>query len=227
MGSALYGFFLTAIVSRWLAWILVLCWERGCFRGVWAELRNMSPLTRAVMAVLCAYCTVIAQKPSNAGSGGTGGSGETAQTSETSGPVSEASELVPAEEESVLSRQQSTGEPTQPQTLIQSPAAPEEPSRVVFQSAPASDTRTAVAFGGETGWGTPAAVPVTSELESLSFDGGATNVPSPVCFPARPTQPFRRSCSPRGGLRPTCPRSSTRPKRRGSASRPKGRKSPK
>lgn len=72
-------------------------------------------------------------------------------------------------------------EPSLPQTLI--PEAPAEPSRVVFQSTPASDTRTAVAFGGETGWESPSAVPVTSELESLSFDGCVTNVPSPVCFP--------------------------------------------
>ncbi len=58
-----YGWWLSAIVILWSVWFIVLCRERGWFNGVWTEWFAMDPLTSAFMAVMCAYCTVKAQKP--------------------------------------------------------------------------------------------------------------------------------------------------------------------
>lgn len=226
MGIVLHGFYLTAIMSLWAVWFFALCRERGWFCGVWTDLKNMDPVGRAVMVFLCAYCTVIAQKPSNANSGGNGAGGQSNPAQETSVPMDEEEAAQQPEAPAAESRQQ-PGEPSCPQTFIQSPEAPAETSRVVFQSAPASDARTEAAFGGETGWASPAAVPVMPALAALSFDGGGTNVPSRSASPAPKRSRSRPSCWPRGGTRPTSPRSSTRPTRRGSASLPWAGRSPK
>lgn len=161
-----YGWWLSAIVILWSVWFIVLCRERGWFKGVWTEFRAMDPLARAVMVVLCAYCTVSAQKSGNANSGGDDGTNALQMIIQQQYDESEASAFLDGDAR-----------------LQASPlSASSEPSRVVFQSTPASDPRTETAFGAEPGWGIPAAVPVTQELNAVSFAGGGTNTPSPVCF---------------------------------------------
>ena len=154
-----YGWYLPAIMLLWAVWLIVLCRERGWFKGVWAALRAMDPLTCAVMAALCAYCTVSAQKP--------GGTNE--------------SQTVSQQEYA-----ESVGPAFQAGTALETQAGPlsatSESARVVFQSTPVYDPRTVIAFDAEPGWCGPAAVPVTPELDALSFAGGGTNTPSPVRF---------------------------------------------
>ncbi|MEI7901196.1 MAG: hypothetical protein WCK89_13165 [bacterium] len=165
-----YGWYLSAIVILWAAWFIVLCREREWFHGLGKTWLTMGPLTSAVMAVMCAYCTVKAQKPGNANYGGGGGTNAPQMTAPQQNGGSAASSLA-----NVTARQQ--GAP-QAEPMNASSA----PSRVVFQSTPASDPRTTVAFGAEPGWGIPAIVPATPDLNAVSFGDGGTNTPSPVCF---------------------------------------------
>lgn len=177
----MHSYLLTALVCLLPVWLIVLCWESGCFHSIVAEIRSMSPLTRAVMAVLCVYCTVIAQKPSKANNtfDSTNALPATASLQDETGgtpPFAGGSATQDGQPQEALGL-------TQEQTPDAPQRMPVEPSRVVFQSTPATDTRKVVAFGGETGWGTPSTVSVTPELNAVSFDGGWTNVPSPVSFP--------------------------------------------
>ena len=128
----------------------------------------MGPLTSVVMAVLCAHCTLKAQKPGNANTGG--GGTNAPQMTATQQNVGSAAPS---------SANGDAGQQAAPQSSLLN--APAGPSRIVFQSTPAYDTRTTTAFGTEPGWGVPAAVPVTPKLNAVSF-GGGTNTPSPVCF---------------------------------------------
>lgn len=124
----------------------------------------MPPSTKAVMAVLCAYCTATAQKPQNVNSNappalpdmGTATGGAVVQQQPSMLPLPATSEALPD--------------------------APSEPSRIVFQATLSTDPRVTVAFTNETGWCLPLAVPVTPQLSALSFVGNATNPASPVCF---------------------------------------------
>lgn len=172
-----YGCWLPAILCLWALWFSVLCRERGWFRGTWTPLRTTGPLTSAVMAVLCAYCTVKAQKPGNANSGGGGGTNAPQMTAQQQNGGSDTSTSVDG-----TARQEAAQSGTRdaPQAALLS--ASSEPSRVVFQSTPAYDPRATAAFGAEPGWGMPAAVPATPKLSAVSFAGGGTNTPSPVCF---------------------------------------------
>lgn len=176
MGVSPYGWWLLPIGILWAAWFIVLCRERGWFRGGTNDLRSMGPLTGAVMAMLCVHCTLKAQKPGNANTGG-GGTNAPQMTA----PQQSGGSVAPSSANGTV-RQQAAPSQTQdaPQAaLLNSPATP---SRVVFQSTPASDPRATTAFGAEPGWGMPAAVPVTPKLNAVSFGGGGTNTPSPVCF---------------------------------------------
>jgi hypothetical protein len=172
-----YGWWLIAIGSLWAVWFIVLCRERGWFRCDSKGLKTMDPLTRAVMAVLCAFFTVKAQKPGNANTGGGGGTNAPQTESQQPNSGSVTSTWVNGS-----ARQQAAPSETRDAPQAAPLNATAEPSRVVFQSTPASDPRTATAFGAEPGWGVPAAVPVTPKLSAVSFDGGGTNTPSPVCF---------------------------------------------
>jgi len=136
----------------------------------------MGPLTSVVMAVLCAHCTLKAQKPGNANTGGGGTNApQMTATQQNVGSAAPSSANGDAGQQAA---------PPQARAAPQaSPLnAPAGPSRIVFQSTPAYDTRTTTAFGAEPGWGVPAAVPVTPKLNAVSFGGGGTNTPSPVCF---------------------------------------------
>ena len=127
----------------------------------------MDPLTTAVMAVMCAYCTVKAQKAGNANAGGTNAPQMAAQQQYGG---SAASSLADGTARLQAGRQAGPMN------------ASSEPSRVVFQSTPAYDPRTATAFGAEPGWGSPAAVPATPDLDAVFFGDSGTNTPSPVFF---------------------------------------------
>jgi len=116
------------------------------------------------MAVLCAYCTVIAQKPSNVNNTATAVLPDTGQL--TGGVVVQQQRTQPS-----LSLTQ--GEPLSVQS---------EPSRIVLQATFSTDPRVMVSFNNESGWCLPLAVPVTPKLSALSFAGNATNPASPVCF---------------------------------------------
>lgn len=124
----------------------------------------MPPSTKAVMTVLCAYCTVIAQKPSNVNNIATAVLPNTGQL--TDGVVVQQQLTQPS-----LSLTQ--GEPLSVQS---------EPSRIVLQATFSTDPRVMVSFNNEMGWCLPLAVPVTPKLSALSFAGNATNPASPVCF---------------------------------------------
>lgn len=124
----------------------------------------MPPSTKAAMAVLCAYCTVVAQKPSNVNNTATAVLPDTGQL--TGGVVVQQQRTQPS-----ISLTQ--GE----QLSLQS-----EPSRIVLQATFVTDPRVMVCFNNEPGWCSPLAVPVTPTLSALSFTGNATNTASPVCF---------------------------------------------
>jgi len=59
---------LSVVWVLWALWFVVLCLERRWFRDAGRSWKDMPPSTKAVMAVLCAYCTVTAQKPQNVNS---------------------------------------------------------------------------------------------------------------------------------------------------------------
>jgi len=125
---------------------------------------------------MCAYCTVKAQKPGNANSGGGGGTNapQMTVTQQNGGSAAPSSANGDAGQQAAPPQARAAPQAS----LLNAPAGP---SRIVFQSTPAYDTRTTTAFGAEPGWGVPAAVPVTPKLNAVSF-GGGTNTPSPVCF---------------------------------------------
>jgi hypothetical protein len=164
---------LLAIGSLWTVWFFVLCGERGWFCRKDNYEKTMGPLTRAGMVVMFTFYTVTAQKPANMNGGGTNA------TLPAAAPQYTESVFPPPADGDA---QQAA--PSETQAAVQSEPLYEisEPSRVVFQSTPASDPRTAVAFAGEPGWGMPAAVAVTPGLAALSFGGGGTNTRSPVRF---------------------------------------------
>lgn len=163
-----YGFCLSLVAGLWSLWFVVLCLERRWFREIWRGWRNMSPSSKAAMAVFCAYCTVTAQKPTNV----TGGA---ASALPTTGTLAGASAVLrqPDPPPLALSEDEPQGEPLSVQA---------EPVRIVFQATFATDPRAVAAFTNEPGWSAPLAVAVTPALGALSFAGGATNPASPVCF---------------------------------------------
>ena len=165
---------LLAIGSLWAIWFFVLCRERGWFCKKESAARTLDPLTRAVMVVMFTFYTVTAQKPANLNRGGT-------NAPPTAAAPQNAESVPPPPANGDAAQQAATSE-TRDAPLSGPLDAVSEPSRVVFQSTPASDPRTVAAFVGEPGWGTPAAVPVTPGLDALSFGGGGTNTPSPVRF---------------------------------------------
>jgi hypothetical protein len=151
------------IVLLWTLWFIAVCAERRWFHGMRRDWINMPTSAKAVMAVLCAYYTVTAQKPSNVNNTATAILPDTGQL--TGGGVQQ--------------------QLTQP-FLSSSPGGPlsvqSEPSRIVLQATLSADPRATAAFSGEPGWSLPAAVPVTPKLSALSFACDATNPASPVCF---------------------------------------------
>ena len=153
----------------WTLWFIALGLERGWFRGVWQSWADMPPATRVIMAVLCAYCTVVAQKPANVNN--SAASPHTGQPA--GGAVAQQQQAQPAS---------SSTQPPLPATQGGPSGVQSEPSRVVLQATLAADPGVAAAFSGEPGWSLPAAVPATPELSALSFAGNATNPVSPVCF---------------------------------------------
>jgi len=164
-----YGSCLLLIACLGTLWFIVLCGERGWFRNALAGWKAMDPATRIVMVVLCAYCTVKAQKPSGTEGGGTNAPQETAQQA------------------SAVSRLPSSPNGTRTSTdadeaLSGSRTASAGPSRIVFQSTLASDPSAVPVFIGEPGWITPAAVSAIPKLNALSFDGAGPDIPSPVCL---------------------------------------------
>jgi hypothetical protein len=92
----------------------------------------MNPLTRAVMAVLCAFFTVKAQKTGNMNAGGGGGTNALPMAAL---QQNDASAPVPVAEDDARQQAAPSEIPDSPQPLN----ATSEPSRVVFQSTPASD----------------------------------------------------------------------------------------
>jgi len=159
-----------AVGILWTLWFTALGLERGWFRDVWRSWADMPPSAKAVMAVLCAYCTVIAQKPGNVNNSAV--SPDTGQPA--GGGVAQQQQTQPAS---------SPTQPSLPATRGGPSGVRPGPSRVALQATPAADPRVAAAFSGEPGWSPPAAVPATPELSALSFAGNATNPVSPVCFP--------------------------------------------
>ena len=120
--------------------------ERGWFRGVWQSWADMPPATRVIMAVLCVYCTVIAQKPTNVNN--SAASPHTGQPA--GGAVAQQQQAQPAS---------SSTQPPLPATQGGPSGVQSEPSRIVLQATLAADPRVAAAFSGEPGWSLPAAVP--------------------------------------------------------------------
>lgn len=176
MSFSLYGFWACLVAGLWTLWLIVLYEEKKGKRSVWSEGKIMDPLTRVVMAVMCAYCTVKAQKPGNANRGAT--NTPPTEIEQASGPASGLSGNSPAQQQSPAGAL----EGTQTGQLTASP----EPSRIVLQSTLAADPAAIPAFSGEPGWSVPATVPAAPDLDVLSFDGTGPGIPSPVRFTNRP-----------------------------------------
>jgi len=149
----------------WTLWFIAVCAERRWFHGMWRDWINMPTSAKAVMAVLCAYYTVTAQKPSNVNSNAPAASPENAQQSAGGNAL--------PQQQSALSALPPPGEPLNAQY---------GPARIILQATLSADPRATAAFSGEPGWSLPAAVPVTPKLSALSFACDATNPVSPVCF---------------------------------------------
>ena len=166
MISQAYLSCLIAVCVLWTLWIVALGLERRWFRNAWRDWRAMPLSAKAAAIVLCAYCTVTAQKPGNASSNAPAASlpGNARQAGGSAAPP-----------------------PPPPPSPPPPPDGPRGvrsgPSRIVLQATPASDPGVAAAFSGEPGWSLPAAVPATPKLNALSFAGNVTNPVSPVCFP--------------------------------------------
>lgn len=169
MPTPSYLYCVITVSILWTLWFIALGLERRWFRDVWQGWADMPPATRVVMAVLCVYCTVVAQKPANVNS--TAASPHTGQP--TGGAVAQQQQAQPASPSTPPPLPATQGGPSGVQS---------EPSRIVLQATLAADPRVAAAFSGEPGWSLPAAVPATPKLNALSFAGNATNPVSPVCF---------------------------------------------
>ncbi len=173
-----YGLYLFLVAFLWTLWFVVLCGERGWFRGTGAAWRAMSPPTRGVMAVLCVCCTVSAQKPAASGNGGANPSAVAAAVS----PAEGGAALLSSAADGALLATTANASLTGTVGGSSAPAASAEPLRIVLQSAPASDASAVPAFAGESGWTAPAAASVAPGLDALSFDGAGPGVPCPVRF---------------------------------------------
>ncbi len=169
MPTPSYLYCVITVSILWTLWFIALGLERGWFRDVWQGWATLPPSTKAIMAVLCVYCTVIAQKPTNVNN--SAASPHTGQPA--GGAVAQQQQAQPAS---------SSTQPPLPATQGGPSGVQSEPSRIVLQATLAADPRVAAAFSGEPGWSLPAAVPATPKLNALSFAGNATNPVSPVCF---------------------------------------------
>ncbi|MGI6391112.1 MAG: hypothetical protein ACOX7Q_13105 [Kiritimatiellia bacterium] len=169
MPTPSYLYCVITVSILWTLWFIALGLERGWFRDVWRNWATLPPSTKAIMAVLCVYCTVVAQKPTNVNS--TAASPHTGQPA--GGAVAQQQQAQPASPST---------QPPLPATQGGPSGVQSEPSRIVLQATLAADPRVAAAFSGEPGWSLPAAVPATPRLNALSFAGNATNPVSPVCF---------------------------------------------
>ena len=160
-----------------------------------AQSRAMPPATRIFLLVLCAYFTVIAQKPAAPEGGGTNAAQGAAQQAGAEGGGAAGSPQTAAQQASAESGGSAfendavmgtaaggAASGTRPGLLAVSP----EPSRVVLQSMLAADPAAIPVFAGQPGWAAPAAVAATPELDALSFDGTGPDIPSPVCFTNAP-----------------------------------------
>jgi hypothetical protein len=161
MMSPSYFYFLIGISSLWALWFIVLGLERKSFHSLWRDWKAMQPSTKAVMLVLCTYCTVTAQKPGNVNSNAPAAPPDSVQQS---GGKDDSRQQVP---------------PPPPGGPQNSPPAP---ARIILQATLSTDSGVTAAFSGEPGWSLPVAVPAAPKLSALSFAGNATNPVSPVRF---------------------------------------------
>ena len=170
MPTPSYLYCVITVSILWTLWFIALGLERGWFRDVWQGWATLPPSTKAIMAVLCVYCTVIAQKPTNVNN--SAASPHTGQPA--GGAVAQQQQAQPASPSTPPPLPATQGGPSGVQS---------EPSRIVLQATLAAAPGVAAAFSGEPGWSLPAAVPATPKLNALSFAGNVTNPVSPVCFP--------------------------------------------
>jgi hypothetical protein len=170
MGISSYGCYLLLIAGLGTLWLIVLCGEHGWFRNALAGWKAMNPVTRIVMAVLCAYCTVSAQKTASTEGGGSTNAPQATAQQESAGS------RLPSSPNGTLTVTAEDGE------LSGTRVASAGPSRIVLQSTLASDPSAVPVFIGEPGWITPAVVSATPKLNALSFNGAGPDIPSPVCF---------------------------------------------
>jgi len=156
-----------------------------------AQSRAMPPATRIFLLVLCAYFTVIAQKPAAPEGGGTNAAQGSVQQAVAEGEGADMPQAADRqtsgdsafENDAVMGAAAGgAASGTRPGLLAVSP----EPSRVVLQSMLAADPAAIPVFAGQPGWAAPAAVAATPELDALSFDGTGPDIPSPVCFTNAP-----------------------------------------
>jgi len=177
MGLSINSIWLLGIGGLWSLWFIILCCERKWFRDVWAAWKGLGWGKGTVMAVLCAVCTVSAQKPRILDGGDTNSPPDVVQSGDDGN--AEQSFL---DDWFVQQQIPSTMIVELPENVWEAQEASSEPSRIVFQTTPAGDPRTEAVFSEEPGWGMPVWVPVTPRLNALSFAGNATNTPSPIRF---------------------------------------------